>query len=294
MKTTDTVSKIFRKRIVKYESESELYAVPIGMGIEVEVERVPQIEITDEFNMYWEIKRDNSLRNDGREFVLRSPLCGQQLIGSINSIAKVFEENPPSLSHRCSLHTHIDFRERTFEEVWAFVYLYVLLESVLYTISEKERYSNIYCPGMTNTTGLPALLGMYIGSKKENEITTIWSKYTGLNLSPLQSFGSIEIRTHRGTLSRDEILSWTRILNYMYSFIMGKTHKDIEKFCLGTPKQLMDAIFTKEMNASISHENLNRYWVSAIRNIFHINVVSHAIREHVNKPKPEIKILEAL
>ena len=123
------------------------YVVPVKMGIEVEIEDFGGV-VSDEVNSRWNVIPDNSLRNSGLEFVLKKPLYGDVLESAIKALDETLSSSSFSLSHRCSVHVHIDFRSTEIECVETFFMLYMLLEPALYTISSKDRYNNIYCPGL--------------------------------------------------------------------------------------------------------------------------------------------------
>lgn len=274
------------------QSTSKAYAVPLLMGIEVELEGWDGHSISDEAHSRWNVIADHSLRNNGVEFVLRQPKQGKALEDAISILGRTIEGRSLSLSHRCSVHCHIDFREATTETVEKFFLLYMLLEPSLYTISSKDRYSNIYCPGLTHTTQLLQNAAIHLPEGRLEHLLNFWAKYTGINLCPLSNLGSIEIRTHRGTANVEDILQWTRILNYMYAAAVNLTKEEINSF--QTPDQLVETVFPDDLQDSIMCDNLLLFWNSVTLNRTFYNLVGQVIGKQTKQPEAGNSVQDAI
>src|SRR3972149_6708240 len=95
-------------------------------GIEVEAEgidiprnskKLPQFykDLT-----FWSVKEDGSLRNGGKEFIFKQPLGGTDIVRALEQLEKKIKEHDinPDMTHRTSLHLHIDVRNMTIEELF--------------------------------------------------------------------------------------------------------------------------------------------------------------------------------
>jgi hypothetical protein len=273
-----TVGQLFDYRPFKVPSKvNAAFATNVAMGLELEVERYPhQSEADSDLELFWRRVRDGSLRNNGIEFVSRHPVSGKRLLEAINILCDHLRlmgvTNDANLSHRCSLHTHIDFIGRTVDEVLAFVCLFILLEPSLYTVSGKERYSNIYCPGFSQAAGALYQVGRAMETRELTGLITTWSKYSACNVIPLHAQGSIEIRIHKGSVLEDDIVSWIRILNHLYAACIGETPESIIEASTREPVEVVTKLFPLDLVDAVLCDNLEAYWPSVQRNLFQLSV----------------------
>ena len=244
------------------------------MGLEVELEGY-HID-SDRVGNAWNVIRDNSLRNDGVEFVLRSPKQGQSLLNAITSLTQHLQERDYSISHRCSVHCHIDFRGDTLETIRKFFKLYMLLEPSLYTMSSKDRYMNIYCPGLTHATQQIVQAGCHL--YREEDLPSLvggWSKYTGINLHSLSSLGTIEIRTHKGTASEEDLVKWVRVLNYIKTSALHVEEEWLDS--VEDCTELINVVFPEDLRGDMLTDNLMRFWNSVKLNRAYFNLMPQVL-----------------
>lgn len=118
---------------------------PLGLpdneliGMEVEVERTsPAVKV-----MYWTNKEDNSLRNNGREFVTEivpavwAPFLLRSLFQNLNPEAE--------MSERCSIHIHINMRDMTDDQLLSWLTVYYVFEKLLFNFVGDDRSNSIFC-----------------------------------------------------------------------------------------------------------------------------------------------------
>lgn len=201
------------------------------MGIEIEVERVPEAVInTRPCPAGWSVVSDGSLR-DGVEYKLASPLAGPSLAGAIEAM---YQHNKFFRRHTSSCHIHVDILEEevTEETLQSLFLLAFMTEEVLYQVGDSGRK---WC-GFTNTlTSLndsqvaALVLGqeeynnrykVYAGNHREydyfSEHLQGGSRYIGLNVQAMYKYGSIEFRYFPTPESKDELYNWVRIVqSYM-------------------------------------------------------------------------------
>ena len=186
-------------------------------GIEVELENASQLDQ----GRYWAVKEDNSLRNEGRELVLRVPLAGYDLRAALNEFESLVSGEPVSTGMRTSLHVHMDVRDMTVLQIAQLVVLYAAVESVIYSANgSKQRYTNIYCPGITSNDQANNLAKFVRAAKHGNrlrlhEAVIESQKYSGLNIKAIERFGSIEFRMHKGTADKAELSEFIKLLTVL-------------------------------------------------------------------------------
>ena len=271
-----TISSILKIKQTGKATQHELFAIPCFMGIEVELEGMTSLP---ESVKLWSIKSDGSLRNNGVEFVSVKPLAGKELVQAIDEFREIISVFPSSSSHRCSVHCHIDFSKNTVEETRKFYKLYTLLEPSLYTVSSKTRYHNIYCPGLTHATEQIRLAALALYSDESFAVEAKrCNKYSGINLASLNTFGTIEIRTHSGTRDANEILEWCRILNCVKAAALSLPEEVIDD--LRSPEGVLQAVYSSypDLLTTMGSENLYRYWKSAQLNLDYFNAIHNYLR----------------
>jgi hypothetical protein len=242
------------------------------MGLELELEGWDNTRDNSVLNKHWNILGDSSLRNSGVEFVLKTPKYGYPLEQAIDNMSQYLDSQSFSVSHRCSVHCHIDFRDAEIDKIERFFLLYMLLEPALYTVSSKDRYSNIYCPGLTHTTYALQQAAIHIAAGNIDNLVRSWNKYSGINFCSLATFGSIEIRTHAGTTSGEDIRNWARILNEVYHAACVLSKKEINN--LATPEEVVYSVFRdKDLQELMLCENLFIYWNSSCLNRSYFNLI---------------------
>ena len=196
------------------------------LGIEIELEDV----LNRPMARYWNWKDDNSLRNHGAELVLPQPVGGADLDAALDELSALLNSNPEwTANDRCSVHCHLDFRDSTVQDCVGFVVTWMLLESGMYTLSGKDRYTNIYCPGTSQCPETIRLTNTLLngGAGDVHSALERWPRYSGINLAALRRYGSIEIRTHRGTANADDIERWVAVLERIKLYSAGKDPKEI-------------------------------------------------------------------
>lgn len=245
----------------------------IYMGLELEVENYTY-DYGDRVLQYWNIIEDHSLRNHGAEFVLSSPQRGRALYTAIDELSCYIEGKHLELSHRCSLHVHIDARTMTIEDIEKIYRLYVLFEPALYHVGQKERYENIYCPGMTHATEQIKEAAQAFSVKKLEHLVYSGCKYTGFNFLTLDSLGTLEIRTHSGSLRGNEIQAWVRVLQAIIKYAKDHTLEEIKALAHLTAESALREVWDDwELFQIVSCPSLYRYWENAKLNLLYMDMI---------------------
>ncbi len=202
-----TVASRFRKSIPRTTvMPHPLVAGVTRLGVEVELEN---IRTRMPASHYWEVKPDGSLRNSGAEFVFREPLGGADLYDACLNLDSMLHDKNPSTSWRCSVHVHVDVRDFTVQQVKNFILIYAALERVLFRCSGWHRYTNNFCCALGFAQGQIATLSRLWLSRESRFLQNCvnsWSKYSAINLVPMATFGSIEIRISESKWKKGQLL----------------------------------------------------------------------------------------
>lgn len=216
-------------------SQNPIIPVRTLMGIEVEVEGIspepPNIP-------GWSLTTDNSLRNNGREFI-SYPIYPQDVPGMLSLLFQTLDatigENCWRFSWRTSLHFHLDFSHETIQTLANFLRLYALTESLFFQTGGWHRRENTYCVPIPESILMTAFRDQQI---EHCSFPGVWKKYMGLNLRPLfindhngdsRPKGTVEFRHMEGTKNLVQIYSF---INMMLSLLIAArimTPKEIEE-----------------------------------------------------------------
>ncbi len=193
-------------------------------GVEFEIEHTghkPYDEISG-----ITFKEDGSLRNNGMEFITK-PMAYRALKPSIESFFRFYEWDDHNYSERTSIHVHANCQDLTFQQLSSILLQYQVFEKLLYTFVGGDRDKNIFCVPWSETQ-----LNYNVVTKLQKNDTLVvrrWQKYTGLNLLPLETQGTIEFRQMPGIHDVDKILAWIGIIGSMFAYARKHSMEDIEK-----------------------------------------------------------------
>jgi len=156
---------------------------PIGMEFEIEnIGPAPSGLVVYRDSVYWKYTKDNSLRNNGVEFV-SVPVSGHSIDYALYELETELGIRYPDHmdSIRTSIHVHVDVSEWSLRELFALPTLYALFEDVFFSFHNEARQNNPYCYPITSLA--PNGLSVYTEAK-----------YCALNLAPAQTQLSVEFR----------------------------------------------------------------------------------------------------
>lgn len=184
------------------------------VGLELEVENYTNDGAFRGMN-YWNVETDGSLRNNGREFVLRGAMGGDSLNKALNELWGRIHEHGGSfhINGRTSLHVHLDLRSFTYEQIKMFFALYIIAERSLFRLAGSGRDKNIYCPATYEA--YDPNVGQLLRASNMSHIDSVsqrWEKYTGINMTRCRDLNTVEIRIHNGTLNGTVARRWVNSL----------------------------------------------------------------------------------
>ena len=228
------IAKIYNKRVAKSFSKvsDKVVCNDTMIGIEFELEGIPRLgEYAEKGFDYWTEVKDNSLRNNGREFISGYqiadtvvPIQGNLIIEALaefEGFIKYLAEGNiiPEESSRTSTHIHIYVGDLSQEELYRYTLLYSMFEKPLFRFCEDDtRYWNNYCVPIGINQSLVNQLGYQkhdiLGSARDfkNFIHFHTAKYDGMNLNSIEHKGTVEFRMMKGCVDVVKILDWINIL----------------------------------------------------------------------------------
>ena len=212
----------------------------VGVELELENARELAMRIRDNDATYWEVTRDDSLRDSGYEFIFRRPLGGKFIERALTRFKEQYDqcECKPRGSVYCSTHVHMNFLDRTPEDVVKFLAVYLLLEDGLARYCGEARVNNLFCLTASNAEDqLQAMADIH--ANKSLEFIRMNGerglKYSALNLVPLTTFGTLESRLGQGMTDPDQIRKWINILLSIKKYSEEQMHSPfdvLEKFSM--------------------------------------------------------------
>lgn len=179
-----------------------------AFGIELELEGC-DIDFGEHANLsHWRVVEDNSLRNNGREFVSKI-LTRKSLPEALEQLQEVFSEYPDThASFRCGTHLHVNFSNQLTSEVLKTVMSLLLFENALVAVFAPERRQSVFCVSWADTRGIYGNTKAWRETQARyclsNLIDTA-GKYRTINLTPLTRYGTIEFRMFPSTTSVEKI-----------------------------------------------------------------------------------------
>jgi len=197
-------------------------------GLEIETESDAEYRIP-EF-AFWDIHADGSLRGFGREYVLRQPLDFDVIPQALEEFkSKLVHANFKKNSITTSVHVHVNMLNESFPSFGNFLTTYALVENLLIKYSGEGRNGNMFCLPMCdaeetykNIVNMLKNLSTVKGKSQPNYQHMLFdrelTKYAALNLHSLSNFGSLEVRSFRGTTDIKEIEDWVGILHEIVKF----------------------------------------------------------------------------
>ena len=207
----------------------------LKVGIEFELEGVRSVDL-DVFPIVTLLVEDNSLRNDGQEFVT-TPCSVEDAVLVHHHIFNggvKFHPEFDNCSERCSTHVHVNFTDVTTDKVRQFIRLYALVEPFFFRAVNKSRQNNIYCVPLAATNLL---------FRSQNEtmerLTEIWHKYCAFNVKRLSDLGTIEFRHFEATPDTNKFREWLMMIQGLYLY-----NKENDVDLLLNTRQLSELVYT--------------------------------------------------
>jgi hypothetical protein len=251
----------------------------------------------------WKAVEDGSLRDFGVEYVLRTPLSYKNTLIALDEFKdKMKDVKFLKDTASTSVHVHINMLNETPLTLANVLTLWTMFENPLIEFCGPSRRSNFFAAPIRTTEGIKDNFVKLVTMLESGQQSAVnWSdqgvKYAALNIATLQKFGSMEIRSFRGTTDTTEIAEWVSILNklYLYAKKPGLTPASLLDDYRVLGQSLLFKVF-EEHGYKLAYDTL----VPMLeRNECYVLDIVQAVKNWDTlglayvKPKPEKKLLKA-
>lgn len=183
--------------------------------------------------------KDGSLSRGGVEF--RSmPMNGDLLFESIESFGEALNKKQYNVDKSCGLHIHLEV-DQDLEFLKKTYLFYLRFEDMFFNMLPKSRRSRSYCAKfkryykdspkeiMETTTldGFKSMLYETSNYKRKIRYHGHSKRYCWANLHSIFYRGTLEIRSHSGTVNPAKIINWIMIHQRVLEFLKEKTSQEI-------------------------------------------------------------------
>ena len=160
----------------------------------------------------WIIHQDPSLRGEAIELV-SVPLTRDKISYALDLFKDQFGTFNKKLSHRCSVHVHLNVSQLTVAQLWNFLTLLTLFEeSFMVKAGDKGRLGNQFCLRVSDSEAIieewKKFFIPHAGVLSAKNI----GRYANINIQSIYKYGTVEIRGHRGSTDSDEVKKYVDFL----------------------------------------------------------------------------------
>lgn len=207
---------------------------PDSYGIEIEMEGLgPDHEgFRPPNSLPWQAVADGSLR-DGIEFISRGGRPYSSLSDDLDALQAYLtkKEFTPVFSYRTSVHVHMNAFGLSFTNIFTLFTLYTIFEAPMIAFGGEERCGNVHCLPVSHAGAVidAARNACYnvpvaeqeqrLGGGRANWAHSMQNlvsndrRYASFNWASLPSKGTVEFRSHRGTMDKAEITAWVNVIH---------------------------------------------------------------------------------
>lgn len=223
----------YNRKLIDWNAH-QLQATDGEIGIEIECEGR---NLCTNFPQFWTVVQDGSLRAvDGHqpwEYYLRRPVKRDEYIPALEYFHEKQAGATVVMSHRTSVHIHVNCQQLTMKQIMTFIVLYMLLENALTQFAGEEREGNLFCQRAKDAehwvfTLCEALRTGHFGAVFRDDF-----RYTACNTASLGHLGSLEFRALRGTTDITLIKNWIDLLLHLKDESLNFTSPldVLERYC---------------------------------------------------------------
>lgn len=231
-------------------------------GVEIEcIQEGDNLNREDAKKLNFNKVGDGSLSYDGQEFVSK-PANGDRLFNMIDKICKVLNKKEYNIDKTCGLHVHIEIPTKL-ELIKKLYIFYSKYENFFFKMLPSSRQKSEYCEKIRKTDrfsikDVKKIDSLHKFKKKYYETNFYSGKMDGkyykkrrcwTNFHSLFYRGTLEIRSHSGTINSEKIKNWITIHLSVINFIKDKSVDEI--YNLPVVKKEFMKIFPKNIKKYI-------------------------------------------
>lgn len=164
----------------------------------------------------WTVHEDGSLRGEENcEYVFNKPYNFDSAKEKVAALYKQFEAQKTKLdnSNRTSVHVHLNVLSFHMNRITSLIALWFIHEDILTRWCGDHRTGNLFC---LRAKDAPAIVEDFRRFIKNGTIPRDNNHYAALNGDALRKFGSLEVRTMRGSAEPEPVIQWLDILQRLY------------------------------------------------------------------------------
>lgn len=195
-------------------------------GIEIEAE---DCSLTYESRSHlsrsgWRADTDGSLRDDGLEFVLASPLHGDNLSAAIDAFFNAQDLGMEwSVSPRAGTHIHLNMTDRPLSHLQAMTALVYCIDPLIFRFAGEDRRWCSYCNSLNTVPSFRIRQLLGITDSHSTEWYNFWpansgDRYYGFNLTSIGKYGTIEFRYFPTPVTKAQLWSWIDLCHAIYEY----------------------------------------------------------------------------
>ena len=221
-------------------------------GIEIEVENLPN---APEYPLYV-VTEDGSLRNNGKEYV-SGILTYKQAVTTFADLTDTLISNGADFNERCGVHIHVDFREKSREDIASFLTKYLAIERTLSAICGISRANSNFCLPLLEADGNKIYYKQYLFEGKTSGVLARCTKYSALNLAPLTTQGSIEFRM---LPSDGKVERFNAVIDMLNTIAYGNLslQEVVEKYSIPHRDMLEAIAFMESLKSDTSNKSRSK------------------------------------
>lgn len=203
----------------------------VGLEIEMEGKKLPTGSIVPP---EWRYVEDHSLRAPKggmtAEYVLARPIMFKEVPKALDNLWAAIKKNGGVIvdSNRTSAHVHVNCQKWYLNRVTAFAALYFIVEEVLTEWCGEHRVGNLFCLRAKDAEAIVSYLRAFIEADGQAGIQE-FLHYSAFNANALKKFGSLELRTLRGTSEPETIVDWVETIERLYT--LSEEFPDPREIC---------------------------------------------------------------
>lgn len=261
------------------------------VGVEFEIESVNEF-YGDKSPVPIMIKEENSLRNNGHEIISKYPGSIEKALkiheSIFNETIVTFHNINDACSDRGSIHVHVNFSDRTFDDVVKFITYYYLLEPIFFNYVNDSRKNNIFTVPLSSTHMLRVILeSQDFGLSQLTYLNEKWHKYTALNAKSLCERGTIEFRHFEITSNYVRFAGWLKKIEKLYNLVFSNRFVSIPN--LATIYRIADEFSTISYPYSVL-EGIERNYTDYL--LYTINPTRALITNRIKLSKKDEECVE--
>lgn len=191
------------------------------LGTEIELTSIPDGSVPRVIQEYWSFHVDSSVRATNKGAALEFTHTGGYGTARAETATNVFYNNHGrtwEASPRCGLHVHIDVLDLTIEQMKLFLAYAMSVDRALFNLTDSSyRMGTVFCRlSSEQRYHIDALRHLSACNQRgfQELLGSTGAKYSSINLSRLQSLGTVEFRHFSVPSVAEDLL-------YIYNLILS-------------------------------------------------------------------------